>query len=387
MSDTEINGDQPQWYVDEETWESLEYVQVNKQYINQIIYYKSLLREICENDNNKPYLTSDEKQIRQASLDLLASVPDITVPVALTRLWINATDDILRYLRNNSDNIPVYQQPVQQENTPDEIDAWNEEVDHLMNVLNERMDELLPPQETFIEDPFRDALDHMNDPDDDAQAPEEGEIIEEMTQDQVQNHNEPQYKGFTIVSYNAQKSGDNLRNFLENNVDDVDIVLVQEPPFNVIKKVVSTINKDGDDYENTISHRQFIFLGAHKDSRVMTCVHKKWAHLSLQLNITAANHKDIQCIEMFMPNGNKLRILNVYNDSKTYAALRYLEDKAPDMPELHVVAGNFNLRHYSWDKQEPMTGSAYSTPATDLISLLSNEFNMELLNTPEDPHT
>ena len=64
-----------------------------------------------------------------------------------------------------------------------------------------------------------------------------------------------------------------------------------------------------------------MFLGVHKDSRVMTCVHKKWAHLSPQLNMTAANHKDIQCIKMFMPNGNKLRILNVYNDSKTFAAL------------------------------------------------------------------
>ena len=181
MSDTEINGDQPQWYVDEETWESLEYVQVNKQYNNQIIYYKSLLREICESDKNKAYLTSDEQQIRQASLDLLSSVPDITVPIALAKLWVQATDNVIGYIRNNSDNISLLH-PNSRVNTPDEIDIWNEEVDHLMNILNERMDELLPLQETFIEDPFRDALDHMNDPDEGEQPPEEGEIIDEIIQ-------------------------------------------------------------------------------------------------------------------------------------------------------------------------------------------------------------
>ena len=188
MSDTEHNGDPPQWYVDEETWESLEYVQTNKQYNNQIIYYKSLLREINENNNDKSYLTSDEKHIRQASIDLLASVPDITVPVALTRLWLNAADNVLGYICNNSDDTQIQQNPARQESIPDEIDIWNNKVDHLMNVLNERMDELLPPHETFIEDPFREALDHMNDPVDDAQAPEEGEIIDEMIQDNVQNH-------------------------------------------------------------------------------------------------------------------------------------------------------------------------------------------------------
>ena len=83
MSDTKYNGDKQQWYVDEETWESLEYIQVNKQYTNQIIYYKSLLREINEGDKN--YLTADEYHIRQASLDLLNYIPDITVPVTLTQ--------------------------------------------------------------------------------------------------------------------------------------------------------------------------------------------------------------------------------------------------------------------------------------------------------------
>ena len=259
---------------------------------------------------------------------------------------------ITEYVRTHTNLTSTHQTSIPEIATPDDIDIWNEEVDHLMNVLNERIDELQPPNKEFVEDPFCDALDHMNDPDESAEAPEEGEIIADWTQDFVLDQNEPINNGFTIVSYNTQKSADNLQFFLENNVNEVDVILVQEPPFAVIKRVVSMTNKEGDEYENTISHRRFMFLRVHKDSRVMTCVNKKWAHFSPQLNMSAANHKDIQCIEMFMPNGSKLRILNVYNDSKTFAALRYLEDKAPDMPELHVVAGDFNLHYYSWDKQE-----------------------------------
>lgn len=120
--------------------------------------------------------------------------------------------------------------------------------------------------------------------------------------------------------------------------------------------------------------------------RVITCGNKKWAHLSLQLNMSAVNYKDIQCIEMFIPNSNKLCILNVYNDLKSLAAFCYLKDKASDMPEIHVIAGDFNLCYHSWNKQEPVNGSIYSIVMTDLISLLTTKFNMTMLNDSERPH-
>ena len=87
---------------------------------------------------------------------------------------------MLEYVHQHSEATNILLLYTSEVNKPDDIDIWNEEVDHLMNVLNERMDELQPHNEEFVEDPFRDALDHMNDPDDDTLVLEEGEIIEEM---------------------------------------------------------------------------------------------------------------------------------------------------------------------------------------------------------------
>ena len=61
------------------------------------------------------------------------------------------------------------------------------------------------------------------------------------------------------------------------------------------------------------------------------------------------NYKDIQYIEMFILNGNKLHILNIYNDSKSFTALCYLEDKALDISEVYVIARDFNLCHHLWN--------------------------------------
>ena len=65
--------------------------------------------------------------------------------------------------------------------------------------------------------------------------------------------------------------------------------------------------------------------------------------------MSVANHPDIQCVELSMPNGDIIRFLNVYNDPDQFQALEYLEQRFDTMPDIHVMTGDFNLHHSVWD--------------------------------------
>lgn len=108
-------------------------------------------------------------------------------------------------------------------------------------------------------------------------------------------------------------------------MEDMDIVFIQKLAWGFTKKLPLSMNKEGDDYKQTVSHHEFILIGAVKENRVMTYVHKKWRHLAPKLNLSVVNHLDIQCVELSMPNGNNMHFLNVYNDPDHFKALEHLE--------------------------------------------------------------
>lgn len=79
--------------------------------------------------------------------------------------------------------------------------------------------------------------------------------------------------GIQFVSVNVQKSAENMSQLLER-FRDHDVICVQEPYWGHIKNVPSSRSKDGDSYENTVSHRSFLCLGAGPAKRVCTFVHR-----------------------------------------------------------------------------------------------------------------
>ena len=199
---------------------------------------------------------------------------------------------------------------------------------------------------------------------------------------------QPVKRGFRCVTYNAQKSRKNVHYFLEKHMDDVDIVFVQEPPWRFMKKVPSSNNKDGDDYEHTVSHREFIIIGAAKENRVMTYIHKKWKHLTLKLNMSVANHSDIQCVELSMPNGDIICFLNVYNDPDQFKALEYLEQRFDTMPDIHVMTGDFNLHHPVWDTQVDFAGhQKHREQAEELLAITYGGLHLDLATDPQGRNT
>lgn len=73
------------------------------------------------------------------------------------------------------------------------------------------------------------------------------------------------------ISANVQKSAENTHQLLERYRDH-DVICVQEIFWGHIKNVPSSKNKQGDVYENTTAHQNFVCFGA---SRMATYVNRK----------------------------------------------------------------------------------------------------------------
>lgn len=143
------------------------------------------------------------------------------------------------------------------------------------------------------------------------------------------------------ISCNVQKSAQNTVTLLETNLD-VDIICVQEIFHGVIKRVVSPSNPEGEEYVDTIAHRNFICIGARAESRVAIYLNKRWATASPSVHHTILHHPDIVCVTMHLSTGD-FTFLNMYNDSRTHSAVQYLLDHSDRLPPIAFMAGDFNL--------------------------------------------
>ena len=158
--------------------------------------------------------------------------------------------------------------PTQDEYFAD-IDKMLEEADRLISEIAVPADEL--DVAAILATESKD-LDEREVPDDPIPSPPNDDkwSSPDMLADGDMEGQQPIERGFRCVTYNAQKSRKNVHYFLEKHIEDVDVVFIQEPPWRFTKKVPSSTNKEGDDYEHTVSHREFILIGAAKENRVTT---------------------------------------------------------------------------------------------------------------------
>ncbi|KAI0944432.1 hypothetical protein AcW1_002145 [Taiwanofungus camphoratus] len=198
---------------------------------------------------------------------------------------------------------------------------------------------------------------------------------------------EPTRLTLTCISANVQKSAENTGILLERHRD-ADIVCVQEIFWGRIKDVASAKSRDGEAYENTSAHASFKCLGASKDSRVAIYVNKRWAAASPQVVTHSVSHKDCLMVALKLPSGD-FNVLNVYNDSTTFDAVRYLETRVHALPPIACMCGDFNLRHPLWDARA--AGSRVRPPhyadSNRLIELAQAELDLVLMNATDGPVT
>lgn len=175
---------------------------------------------------------------------------------------------------------------------------------------------------------------------------------------------------------------------------DADVVCVQEPCWTFVKNIASSTRKDGDPTYHTAHHRNFITLGATESSRVVVFVHRaRWASASPRVRSAAIRHDDVLCVSMNLA-GREMSFLNIYNDSRTHAGVTAALDRAAELPPITFLAGDFNLRHPMWDRQErrrDQPGQRHllrrQGRAADLISLATDHLGLVLVNDPDGPPT
>ncbi|KAI0949190.1 hypothetical protein AcW1_008877 [Taiwanofungus camphoratus] len=198
---------------------------------------------------------------------------------------------------------------------------------------------------------------------------------------------EPTRSVLTCISANVQKSAENMSILLERHRD-ADIICVQEIFWGRIKDVASAKSRDGEAYENTSAHASFKCLGASKDSRVAVYVNKRWASASPQVVTHSVSHKDCLLVALKLLSGD-FNVLNVYNDSNTFDAVRYLETRVHALPPIACMCRDLNLRHPLWDTRA--AGSRVRPPhyadSNRLIELAQTELDLVLMNAQDGPVT
>ena len=135
-------------------------------------------------------------------------------------------------------------------------------------------------------------------------------------------------KNLKIFSQNFRKNSLIINTILETQVH-FDIILIQEPPWSKIRKILSTSSCKGKPLMGTCHYPNWISFARipsdNKDfPRVITYINIRLSSLHFLLRKDILNHRDISLIS-FLNNNVCHYILNVYSDS-SHSALKYLKD-------------------------------------------------------------
>ena len=188
-------------------------------------------------------------------------------------------------------------------------------------------------------------------------------------------------KNLKIFSQNVHKNYLIINTILETQ-SHFDIVLIQEPPWSVIRKVPSTLNCEGKDFIGTVHHPNWLlFAGIPMNRltfpRVTAYINIRLTSLHFSLRSDIINHTDILLIS-FINDHIQYFIINIYSDS-SHSALKYLKDTEVNIDNVLVMTGDFNIRDSLWDTSFPH----HSSISDDLL-IIADSFNLALLS-PTNP--
>jgi len=149
-----------------------------------------------------------------------------------------------------------------------------------------------------------------------------------------------------ILLQNVCKNALIVHSLLETQ-NHYDIILIQEPPWSEIWKVLSLSTSEGDSLIGTNHHPNWIMFGrvpldSNDSPRVISYVNIRLLPLYFLLCKDIINHRNINLISFFNDN-TCFFILNVYSDS-SHTALKYLKDTEINIGNILIMTGDFNIR-------------------------------------------
>ena len=188
-------------------------------------------------------------------------------------------------------------------------------------------------------------------------------------------------KNLKIFSQNVRKNYFVVNTILEIQ-SHFDIILIQEPPWSVIRKVPSTLNCKGKDFIETVYHPNWLlFTGTptnrSNSPRVTVYINIYLTSLCFSLQSDIINHTDILLMS-FINDHVHYFIINIYLDS-SHLALKYLKDTEVNIDNVLVMTGDFNIRDSLWD-----TSFSHHSSISDDLLIIADSFNLALLS-PTNP--
>jgi len=153
-------------------------------------------------------------------------------------------------------------------------------------------------------------------------------------------------KNLNILSQNVHKNHLIVNTILETQ-SHFNIILIQEPPWLVIRQVPSSANSEGENLIGTVHHPNWISLATNPvdkaySPRVIVYINICLFPLCFSLRRDIINYPDILSMS-FTNNHVQYFIMNVYLDS-FHTALKYLKDIEVNINNVLVMTGNFNIR-------------------------------------------
>ena len=155
------------------------------------------------------------------------------------------------------------------------------------------------------------------------------------------------------------------------------ILFIQKPSWLTIYSIPSSKSKDGKELIRVPNHPNWLVFAnkssnIHDCPRVITYINTRLSSLCFSLHKDILSHRNISIISLHI-NNNIFFLINIYSGS-SQSALKYLKDTGVDIPNILVMAGDFNIRDSFWD---PMY--SYHSPHSDLLLDIIDSFLLELL--------
>ena len=183
-------------------------------------------------------------------------------------------------------------------------------------------------------------------------------------------------KNIKIFSQNIQKNNLIINMILETQFE-FNILFIQEPSWSTICSIPSSKSKDSKELIGVPNHlNQLVFANKLSNiydcPRVVTYVNIRLSPLHFSLCKDILSHRNISIISLHI-NNNIFFLINIYSDS-SQLALKYLKNTGVDIPNVLVMAGNFNIRDSFWNPIYP-----HHSFHSNLLLDITNSFSLRLL--------
>jgi hypothetical protein len=158
-----------------------------------------------------------------------------------------------------------------------------------------------------------------------------------------------------IFCQNVNRNYGYMDTLLASLYDEYDLLFIQEPPWRRIRSAPSSASRVGEDVIGPpispnwgVIHRP---SGLEEPPRVLVYFNVRIAALRPAFRRDLVDHRDVILFSLGLGAGQRI-FANVYSDTQ-HTAVWILHEDLVALPRLHLMCGDFNIRHASWDPNGP----------------------------------